>query len=116
DGIPQPDMYAIVDGSLTRTPLDFAVAKDIAGEYGLAVTDQRHRAVINGIYAPGLGIQVSGLYFYGSGQRMAVRYGSDLRDTGFGSSQRLRPDGSLIPRNSFVGLPIHRVDLRAQKS
>ncbi len=59
---------------------------------------------------------MSGLYFYGSGQRMAVRYGSDLRDTGFGSSQRLRPDGSLIPRNDFVALPIHRVDLRAQKS
>jgi hypothetical protein len=45
-----------------------------------------------------------------------VRYGSDLRDTGFGSAQRVRPDGTIIPRNSFVGLPLHRVDLRVQKS
>ena len=94
------------------------MAKDIAGEYGLAATDQRHRAVFNGIYAPGFGIQVSGLYFYGSGARMAKRYGSDIRDVGFNlmATQRLRPDGSFIPRNNFVGLPIHRVDLRVQKS
>jgi Carboxypeptidase regulatory-like domain len=118
DGTPQPDGYSIVDGSLTRTPLGFTVAKDIAGEHGLATSDQRHRAVFNGIYAPGLGIQVSGLYFYGSGSRMATRYGSDVRDVGFNlmATQRLRPDGSIIPRNNLVGQPIHRVDLRAQKS
>ena len=116
DGTPPPPVISNVDGVLTRTELPFAVANDIGGEYGPATTDQRHRAVVNGIYSPGLGIQVSGLYFYGSGQRMAVRYGSDLRDTGFGSSQRLRPDGTIIPRNSFVGLPLHRVDLRVQKA
>ena len=118
DGTPQPDMFSIVDGSLTRTPLGFAVARDIAGEYGLATTDQRHRAVFNGIYGPGLGIQVSGLYFYGSGARFAARYGSDVRDVGFGgmATQRLRPDGSIIARNNFVGLPLHRVDMRVQKS
>jgi len=73
--------------------------------------------VLNGIYSPGLGIQVSGLYFYGSGQRMATKYGSDVRDVGFSlmAQQRLRPDGSIIPRNNFVGLPLHRVDMRLQK-
>ena len=118
DGNPQPDMFSIVDGSLTRTPYAFPIAKDIGGDYGLATTDQRHRAVFNGIYSPGLGIQVSGLYFYGSGSRMATRYGSDVRDVGFGgmATQRLRPDGSIIPRNNFVGLPLHRVDMRVQKS
>jgi hypothetical protein len=118
DGNPQPDMFSIVNGSLTRAPIGFTIAKDIAGEYGLATTDQRHRAVFNGIYNPGLGIQVSGLYFYGSGSRMATRYGSDVRDVGFGlmATQRLRPNGSIIPRNDFVGLAIHRVDMRAQKS
>jgi len=117
DGNLQPEMYSIVDGSLTRAPMGFTVASDIAGEYGLASTDQRHRAVFNGIYSPGWGIQASGLYFYGSGSRSAVRYGSDLRDVGFGAmaTQRLRPDGSIIPRNSFVGEPLHRVDLRLQK-
>ena len=118
DGNPQPDMFSIVDGTLTRTPSSFPIANDIGGDYGLATTDQRHRAVFNGIYSPGLGIQVSGLYFYGSGSRMATRYGSDVRDVGFGgmATQRLRPDGSIIPRNNFVGLPLHRVDMRLQKS
>jgi hypothetical protein len=118
DGNPQPDMFSLVNGSLTRTPLGFTVASDIAGEYGLAATDQRHRAVFNGIYSPGFGIQISGLYFYGSGQRMTTKYGSDVRDVGFNlmATQRLRPNGSIIARNTFVGLPIHRVDLRAQKS
>ena len=32
------------------------------------------------------------------------------------ATQRLRPDGSIIARNNFGGQPIHRVDLRAQKS
>jgi hypothetical protein len=118
DGTPQPDAFSLVNGSLTRAPLGFPVAGDIAGEYGLAVTDQRHRAVFNGIYGPGLGIQISGLYFYGSGQRLAARYGSDVRDVGFNgmATQRLRPNGTIIRRNDFVGVPIHRVDLRAQKS
>jgi hypothetical protein len=118
DGTPQPDMFSLVNGALTRTPLGFTVASDIAGEYGLAATDQRHRAVFNGIYSPGRGVQISGLYFYGSGQRMATKYGSDVRDVGFNlmATQRLRPNASIIARNTFVGLPIHRVDLRAQKS
>ncbi len=41
----------------------FAVSKDLGGEYGLATTDQRHRAVFNGIWDAGYGFQVSGLYF-----------------------------------------------------
>ena len=28
----------------------------------------------------------------------------------------MRPNGTIIPRNNFVGLPIHRVDMRVQKS
>ena len=105
-------------GLLTRTPYPFTIASDIYGGYGLATTDQRHRAVINGIYSPGLGIQVSGLYFYGSGSRLATKYGSDVRDVGFNllATQRLRPNGSIIARNNFVGLPLHRVDMRVQKS
>jgi carboxypeptidase family protein/TonB-dependent receptor-like protein len=118
DGSDQPQQYAIVNGSLARAPYGFTIAPDIYGGYGLAVTDQRHRAVVNGIYSPGLGIQVSGLYFYGSGSRFATKYGSDVRDVGFNlmATQRLRPNGTIIPRNNFVGLPLHRVDMRVQKS
>jgi hypothetical protein len=87
---------------------------DMGGEYGLAATDQRHRAVINGIWQLPVGLQLSGVYFYGSGQRRATTAGADRRATGDGDG-RLRADGTIIPRNTFIGTPIHRVDMRLQK-
>ncbi|HEY3157855.1 MAG TPA: carboxypeptidase regulatory-like domain-containing protein [Vicinamibacterales bacterium] len=101
------------------TPVPFAVKGPLAEEYGLAATDQRHRAVFNGIWQAPYGIQVSGLYFYGSGQRFATTYGGDALDTGGTvGSNRQRPasaGGGFTPRNGIVGQPIHRVDLRLQK-
>ena len=47
------------------------VSRGYCGEYGPATTDQRHRAVFNGIWQGPHDIQVSGLYFYGSGQRFS---------------------------------------------
>jgi hypothetical protein len=96
-------------------PAGFTPAPDIGGEYTLAVGDQRHRAVFNGIWEPGYGFLISGLYFFGSGLRYATTYGGDLRNTGNLSSGRLRPDGTIVPRNNFVGESNHRVDLRVQK-
>ena len=96
------------------TPVPFPVAPDLGGEYGLAATDQRHRATLNGIWQVGRGFQLSGLYFYGSGQRFATSYGGDLRQCGQGCD-RLRPDGTIVPRTNFAGDPIHRVDLRLQQ-
>ena len=100
-------------------PVAFAVQAPLGEEYGLAATDQRHRAVFNGIWQPGYGIQVSGLYFYGSGQRFATTYGGDVLDTGTTvGSARPRPasaGGGFTPRNGIVGDAIHRVDLRLQK-
>ena len=93
----------------------FQLAPDFGGEWTLGAGDQRHRAVFNGIWEVGYGFQVSGLYFYGSGQRRATTYGADLRRMGAFSTDRLRPDGSIIPRNDFVGAPIHRMDLRLQR-
>ena len=93
----------------------FPLALDFGGEKTYAVLDQRHRAVFNGIWEPGYGVQLSGLYFYGSGQRFATSYGGDLRQMGATSNGRLRPNGTIVPRNNFVGLPIHRVDMRLQK-
>ena len=64
-----------------------------------------------------MGFQLSGLYLYGSGDRIATRWGVDLR--GIGTNQagehRLRPDGTIVPRNSFVTKPVHRVDMRLQR-
>jgi hypothetical protein len=112
DGQPAP-----WSGVLNAVP--FAVQGPLGEEYGLAATDQRHRAVFNGIWQPGYGLQLSGLYFYGSGQRFATTYGGDVFDTGTTvGSARPRPasaGGGFTPRNGLVGKPIHRVDLRLQK-
>ena len=106
------DVSAPAVSGTQRVP--FPVAPDLGGEYSLAGTDQRHRATLNGIWQVGRGFQLSGLYFYGSGQRFATSYGGDLRQCGQGCD-RLRPEGTIVPRNAFVGDPIHRVDLRLQQ-
>ena len=59
---------------------------------------------------------MSGCYFYGSGERQATSYGGDLRGIGATGTARLRPDGTIVPRNDFVGKPVHRVDMRFQQS
>ena len=102
DEIPPPDV-------------GFALAPDMGAERALAAGEQRHRAVFNGIVEPGYGFELSGIYFYGSGQRYATIYGADLRVQGLNPSNRLRPNGTLVPRNNFVGDPVHRVDLRLQR-
>jgi hypothetical protein len=96
-------------------PLGFPVAADIGGEYGLASSDQRHRATFNGIWDMGKGFQVSGLYFFGSGERRGTSYGGDRRNQGAAGTARLRPDNTIVPRNNLVGNPLHRVDIRLTK-
>ena len=99
-----------------HTVVDFAVAPDLGGEYGPAVTDQRHRAVFNGIWEVGGGFQLSGLYFFGSGQRQEESCGGDRRDTqGPAPPARLCANGTIVPRNEFVQDPIHRMDVRLQQ-
>src|SRR5437667_11204717 len=48
--------------------------------------------------------------------RFAVSDGTDRRSEGGSGENRLRADGSIVPRNNLVGKPPHRVDLRLQKS
>ena len=96
------------------SPAPFTVAPDLGGEYSLAASDQRHRMVFNGIWQLPHALQLSGLYFFGSGERFSTNYGGDLRATG-ATGGRLRPDGTVMPRNSLVGHPIHRVDMRIQR-
>jgi hypothetical protein len=99
--------------------LPFPVAPDLTSEYTLAVADQRHRFVVNGIWQLPYDFQVSGLYFFGSGERFETRWGSDLRRLGSTNANsvqgRLRPDGTIVPRNDFVQDPVHRVDVRLQR-
>jgi hypothetical protein len=97
------------------TEVPFPVAIDLGGERSLADGDQRHRMVFNGIWEVGKGFQVSGIYFYGSGQRSQVVCGCDARGLQIASVDRMRLDGTIIPRQSFVGEPIHRVEMRLQQ-
>jgi hypothetical protein len=77
--------------------------------------------VFNGIWQVGRGFQVSGIYFIAAGQRAQTIYGGDLRNiAGVGGGetlarQRLRPDGSVVPRNDFTQPTRQRVDLRLQQ-
>jgi hypothetical protein len=102
DEIPAPDV-------------GFALQPDMGAERALGAGEQRHRFVFNGIVDAGRGFQVSSIYFFGSGQRYSTAYGGDLRRIGLNPTNRLRPDGTIVPRNDFVGEPIHRIDLRLQK-
>jgi hypothetical protein len=129
DGDPVRDQWHLGDdGVVARRPIDFALAPDLGGQYGPAgaylaggtgaAGDQRHRAVLNGIWDLGYGFQVSGIYFYGSGERRRANTGVDLRDEASGAnvaSWRLRADGTIMPRNSLVGDPIHKVDLLVRR-
>jgi hypothetical protein len=96
------------------SPAPFQVVPDLGGEYSLAASDQRHRAVFNRIWQLPYALQLSGLYFFGSGERLATNYGGDLRQTG-ATGGRVRPDGTVMPRNNLVGHPIHRMDVRIQR-
>jgi hypothetical protein len=96
-------------------PVPFQTAPDMGGEWALSSSDQRHRFVVNGIWEVGGGFQVSGLGYYGAGIRDASFWGGDERETGSDFSQRLRPDGTIVPRNSFIQPDEKRIDLRLQQ-
>ncbi len=117
DAAPRRDQWYLgPNGIVARRTLDFALAPDLGGEYTYAATDQRHRANVNGVVDLGYGVQLSGIYFYGSGMRFAVTDGTDRRSEGGSGENRLRADGSIVPRNNLVGKPLHRVDVRLQKA
>ena len=98
--------------------VSFPTPDDLGDGYSLGPNDQRHRAVFNGIWQVGGGFQASGMYFYGSGARYNNQYAVDLRGIGSGSElvgYRLYPNGTVVPRNNFVGESIHRLDVRLQQ-
>jgi hypothetical protein len=100
-----------------RTLVPFTVRDDLggSGSYTLAANDQRHRAVFNGIWEVGKGFQVSGLHYLGAGIRSGTSYGGDVSVTGGTFSARLRPDGTLVPRNAFIQPAQNRTDIRIQQ-
>jgi hypothetical protein len=88
------------------------LAKDMGGDpYWTGYT---HRGTFNGIWDMGYGFQLSGLYFYRNGIQVQSVYGGDLRRMGR-STNRLRPDGSIVPRNNFTENALHRMDVRLSR-
>jgi hypothetical protein len=102
-------------------PVTFETAPDMGGEFTLSAADLRHRAVFNGIWQVGRGLQVSSIFYLGIGQRASTIYGGDRRGiSGVGGPealvrQRLRPDGSIVARNSLTQPARRRLDLRLQQ-
>jgi len=92
----------------------FTVQPDLGNEWGYGQDDQRHRAVFNGIWAVGHGFQLSGLHYFGAGIRSAGSWGGDLRNLG-GGSARLRPNGTIVPRNAFIQPAQNKTDIRIQQ-
>lgn len=97
------------------TPVPFATPGYLGGEYGLSANDQRHRAVFSGVWQVGKGFQVSGLHYFGAGIRLATIYGGDITNTSGLADGRLRPDGTIVPRNSLIAPMQNRTDLRLQQ-
>jgi hypothetical protein len=93
----------------------FPTAPDLGGEWGLSEDDQRHRAVFSGIWQVGRGFQVSGFHYMGTGIRSSSNYGGDVRNTGSTFSGRLRPNGTIVPRNSIISPPQNSTSLRVQQ-
>jgi hypothetical protein len=89
----------------------FETVPDLGGEWGFSADDQRHRMVLNGIWQVGGGFQVSALHFFAAGIRQPHTYGGDVRGTGANFSQRLRPDGTIVPRNDLIAPPQNRTDV-----
>jgi hypothetical protein len=97
-------------------PVAFPVAIDMGGEWSLAEGDQRHRATFSGIWEVAKGFQVSVIHYAGSGIRQETVYGGDPRVTqGNEIVPRLRPDGTIVPRNYLTTPSQNRSDLRLQQ-
>ena len=102
----------------TRRPWStFDLAPDLDGEWGLSSSDLRHRSVLSGIWEVGRGFQVSGTHYTALGERALTYYGGDLRNLGASETgiQRLRPDGSIVPRNDFTQPSRNRTNVRLQQ-
>jgi hypothetical protein len=92
------------------SPVPFETQPDLGGEWGFSQDDRRHRMVLSGIWQVGFGFQVSGLHYFGAGNRLATTYGGDNRQFG-GGSARLRANGTIVPRNAVLGPKENRTSL-----
>ena len=72
--------------------------------------------MFNGVWDVYKGFLVSGLHYMGAGIRDQIIYGGDLRGVGCACfDQRLRPNGTIIPKADFIAPTQNRTDLRFQQ-
>jgi hypothetical protein len=107
---------------------------DLDDEWARSGAFQRHTVRLNAMYRLPYGIQISGLYFFGSGSYFSSYHSS--RPYGKPGTNRLNlgspveipasvqdrfdgpaviGTGQLVPRNALRGLPLHKVDLRVAR-
>jgi hypothetical protein len=96
------------------TIVPFTVKSDLGNDFTYGADDQRHRFVFNGIWQVSHGLQVSAIHYLGAGIRSGTSYGGDNR-VAQGFSARLRPDGTIVPRNSFMQPAQNKTDIRLQQ-
>jgi hypothetical protein len=82
-------------------------------EFGRAGDFQRHTLRLNGVYALPYGFGLAGSFFFGSGNYFQITHpGNPYGDVG---GSRIAADGSIIPRDSFQGAALSKLDLRLTK-
>ena len=106
---------------------------DVADEWANSPDDQRHTLTVAGSYLWKWGISLSGSFHYGSGQAFQVTatgnpFSSTVQtDRIFAATAKYYGPAvtqqviagvlyNIVARDSFVGLPIERVDLRLSKT
>ena len=101
---------------LFRSP--FPVSADLGGPGGWTwgVSDQRHRMTGSLIFEVGHGFQISAVHYTGAGNRATANAGAtDRRGLGLGGENRLRADGTIVPKNAFIQPAQNRTDFRFQQ-
>jgi hypothetical protein len=108
-----------------RCDVPITLAADIAENDWYLAGDQGHRITFNGIWQLPYDFQLSGLWLFGDNGKNTISSGVDPRQLGGNGSsvggvgqanaQRLRANGTLIPRNTFDRSAISRVDFRLQR-
>ncbi|HEV2983503.1 MAG TPA: TonB-dependent receptor, partial [Vicinamibacterales bacterium] len=84
-----------------------------ACEFGRGADFQRHTLRMNGVYQLPHGFGLAGSYFFGSGNYFQITHpGNPYGDVG---GSRIAADGSIIPRNTFGGSSLNKLDLRLTK-
>jgi hypothetical protein len=82
-------------------------------DWGRSLEFQRLTVNANGVWSLPWGINLSGAYHYGSGNYSTITLPVDV--LGLGYVRRVRPDLSIVPRNTFKDDPWSRLDVRVSK-